>query len=334
MTTDNSDILIQPNRIEAALAKAIELWADTSTRIETWERDYKLQDKKAAVSRFFEFVKRHPGEITPADIEEWRRHLERQGQKPATVYARLSRLSSFYKWLLSNPQLATQIGSNPVVHARPRYPRPYQSESVRAWSDEEINRLLAAVKELADTGSLIGKRDYALLLFYIYTGLRRNEVMNLRGRDLEYKEDRLIVKYRRKGGKYGAREVLVPEVYQATLSYLEACDRTGVLRSAAALWVRHDRAGKPGPPLGSRSFANNLKRYAKAAGLENVHVHQTRHTYARMVAENTGSFLETQEALDHENLATTKVYVQRITVKPDKHGRNIADRLKKAAVKR
>jgi hypothetical protein len=45
------------------------------------------------------------------------------------------------------------------------------------------------------------------------------------------------------------------------------------------------------------------------------------------VAEETGSYLEAQEALDHENAATTRVYVQRITVKADKHGRKVASRI-------
>ncbi|MGH9759255.1 MAG: phage integrase N-terminal SAM-like domain-containing protein, partial [Blastocatellia bacterium] len=115
-----------------ALTRAIELWSLGTTRPETWERDYKLQDKRATVGRFFSFIRKHPGEVTPGDVERWRKHLEGQGQKPATVYARVSRLSSFYRWLLSNPKLAAQIGSNPVLHARPRYPRPYQSDSVSA----------------------------------------------------------------------------------------------------------------------------------------------------------------------------------------------------------
>ena len=80
--------------------------------------------------------------------------------------------------------------------------------------------------------------------------------------------------------------------------------------------------------LNSRSFANSLKKYATAAGIESVHLHQTRHTYARIVAEETGSFVETQEDLDHENAATTRVYVQRIPVKTDKHSDKIAKRLK------
>jgi site-specific recombinase XerD len=94
------------------------------------------------------------------------------------------------------------------------------------------------------------------------------------------------------------------------------------------LWTRHDRAGKPGAPLTSRAFAENLKAYARKAGIEKINVHRTRHTFARIVAEETGSYLETQEALDHENVATTRVYVERIVVKADKHSGKIARRMK------
>jgi len=92
------------------------------------------------------------------------------------------------------------------------------------------------------------------------------------------------------------------------------------------LWTRHDRAGKAGAMLSSHAFAKNLKRYAETAGLKGVHIHQTRHTFARIVAEDTGSMIETQDALGHRNLATTRVYVNRIAVKRDKHSRKITAR--------
>ena len=53
---------------------------------------------------------------------------------------------------------------------------------------------------------MIGKRDYALLLFYVYTGLRRNEVFSLRRKDLVEEDGKLIIKYKRKGGKWANRE--------------------------------------------------------------------------------------------------------------------------------
>ncbi|MFL6282622.1 MAG: tyrosine-type recombinase/integrase [Pyrinomonadaceae bacterium] len=193
-----------------------------------------------------------------------------------------------------------------------------------------MNLLLDVVRGLAGLGSVVGKRDYALLIFYFLTGLRRSEVIGLRGKDLEFKEGTLVIKYRRKGGKFTAREVSDPAAYEALKDYLEAAGRMNVVESERPLWTRHDRAGRPGAPLTSRAFVENLKAYAKEAGLSHVHLHQTRHTYARIVAEETGSFLEAQEALDHENQATTRVYVQRITVKKDRHGSKVSARIRKA----
>jgi integrase len=328
--TRNESQSLALRHLDGALASAIDLWAKGSTRPEIFDRETKLEDKMAAVARFFAFTGRHPGDVTPMDVERFRAHLEQLGRLPSTIYTGLSRVSSFYRWLLANPALAGVVSSNPVTLARPRHPRPYQSKSVKAWTDAETNAIVDTVNALADTGSVVGKRDYALLLFFLYTGLRRNEVISLDARSLDRKDGRLVIRYRRKGGKYTAREVGRQEVWDALEDYLRASKRLTVLSRGGPLWVRHDRAGGPDEPLGSRAFANNLKQYARNAGLGEVHLHQTRHTYARMVAEETGSFLETQEALDHENAATTRVYVERIAVKADKHGDAIAKRLKRS----
>lgn len=313
---------------DLAIRNAIRFWAESSTRTETYDRRDKMQDKVQVVGKFFAFVGKHPGEVKPEHVAKWRAHLESQKQAPATVYARISRVSSFYRWLMSDPQLGQFVRSNPAAQARPRHPQPYQSQSVKALTDDEMNRLLEVVRVQADAGSVVGKRDYALLLFFFLTGLRRNEVISLRGKDLEHRDGRLVIKYRRKGGKFVGREVDDPSAYEALEDYLRAAKRTDVLGSSRPLWTRHDRAGKPGAPLSSRSFADNLKVYAEEAGIAHIHIHQTRHTYARIVAEETGSYLDTQEALDHENAATTRVYVQRIAVKVDKHSRKIAGRMK------
>jgi integrase len=56
----------------------------------------------------------------------------------------------------------------------------------------------------AERGSIHALRDYAVTLFYLYSGLRRNEVFGLRGGDIELREGGLIIRYKRKGG--GIRE--------------------------------------------------------------------------------------------------------------------------------
>lgn len=53
----------------------------------------------------------------------------------------------------------------------------------------------------------------------------------------------------------------------------------------------------------------------------------TRHTFARIVAEEIGSFVETQEALDHEDRATTRVYVESIAINRDKFSERISRRV-------
>ncbi|HEV7889191.1 MAG TPA: hypothetical protein VGP08_01060 [Pyrinomonadaceae bacterium] len=191
----------------AALRNAAELWAEQNTRPETLARAEKLRDKVSVVTSFFDFSGRHPGEVTPEDVSRWRAEMERRGLKPATVYARVSRVSAFFRWLMADPQLSRFIRANPAAQARPRYPRPYQSESTKALSDEEMNSLLDAVRRLAGSGSVVGKRDYALLLFYLLTGLRRSEVIGHRGKDLEIAGGSLVIKYRRKGEVHRSRSL-------------------------------------------------------------------------------------------------------------------------------
>jgi site-specific recombinase XerC len=55
---------------------------------------------------------------------------------------------------------------------------------------------------------------------------------------------------------------------------------------------------------------------------------KTRHAFARIVGESSGSMVETQEALGLKNPATACVYLQRIRVKGDKFGPAVAKRMK------
>jgi integrase/recombinase XerD len=312
-----------PRRV--ALRAAVEVWASASTSGTTRRREELIAKKRRAVESFFAEVGRDPGEVTPVDIQEWCDRMKREdGQRPAaaTIYARVSFLSSFYGWA----QRELGLRTNPALLARPKAPKPYQTESTKSWTDEELRRITAVVAERAAEGDLVGKRDLALLLMYTSTGLRREEVMSLRGRDVQVTEEGLIIGGRVKGGRYRAREVRDPETRAALLDYLTAAGRMHVLKTDAPVWTRHDHPKLAGEPLTSHAFARNLKLYAKEAGLEHVHLHQTRHTFGRIVAEETGSMTATQDALDHANLSTTTVYVQRISVKRDLHSAAVARR--------
>jgi integrase len=314
--------------VDLALLNAIHLWAAATTDAESACCEELLKAKRQAVASFFASAGKDPGEVSPLDVQEWRQKLEEKGFKQATVYARISRLSSFYEWAMKDPALSQFITSNPARLARPKCPRPYQTESAKALDDEKLANLFRIVREKAESGDVVGKRDYALLLFFITTGMRRQEVIGLRGSDVELKKDDLIVRCRVKGGDYVGRAITETLVREALLDYLKSCDRLNALGSNRPLWTRHDKAGRPGAPLSSHSFDKNLKRYAREAGIERIHIHQTRHTFARIISEETGSIVETQDALGHKSLSTTRVYIGRIAVKRDKHSSQITHRLK------
>jgi site-specific recombinase XerD len=326
--TQSQALQLAGQTVDLALLNAIHLWAAATTDAESACCEDLLRSKRYAVSSFFAHAGKHPGEVTALDVKSWRDALEERGFKPATVYARISRLSSFYTWVMRDPALGQFIKSNPAQNARPKCPKPYQTESSKSLDDDQMSKLMRTVIEKAATGEIVGKRDYALLLFFITTGMRRQEVIGLRGSDIELRKDDLVIRCRVKGGDYVGRAVNEPLVREVLLDYLISCDRMNVLGNNRPLWTRHDRAGRAGAPLSSHSFSKNLKGYARAAGIEKIHIHQTRHTFARIISEETGSIVETQDALGHKNLATTRVYIGRIAVKRDKHSRQITERLK------
>jgi integrase len=320
-----STALVPPSTdLEVALRGAVSLWASATTGESERQQDL-LRDKQRIVLSFFRHVGKLPGEVEPSDVQGWLRDLEGKGISAGTTYQHACLLSSFYSWALKDPEIGQRVHRNPARLARPKAPKPYQTESVKALSDVEVGALVVAVRRRALSEDVVGKRDYALLLLYLATGLRRQEAISLRGKDVRVGET-LILEYRAKGGDYRSREVREPQVKEALMDYLSSAKRLHALKTDAPLWTRHDRAGKPGEALTSHCFVKNLKKYAQEAGVEGFHLHRTRHTFARIVSEFTGDITATQNALDHQNRSTTRVYVQRIAVKRDLYSNEVSKR--------
>ena len=310
-----------------ALATAIDVWARSTTR-DGARLDDLLRDKARIVRHFFAFVGRRPQDVGPGDVARWLDELRERGTtgepfSAAGVYAAASRVSSFYKWLLKDEALRGVIAHNPVDLARPASPRAY--EGSQALSDDELAALLGVVKTAADAGELVALRDYALLLFFVLTGHRREEVLRLTWGNLK-RNGVLTVRFLNKGGDYTSEEANLA-CWDALVDYLRAAGRLDAMTPDAPLWTAHDRSGRStGSPLTSHAFAKNLKGYGRAAGLGDLHVHQLRHTFARLVGEDEGDMTKVQHALGHKNLATTRVYLPRVTTKRDTFSAGIARR--------
>ncbi len=220
-------------------------WADTKTDSTSSRRSDLIRDKVRAVVEFFSFSGKSSEQVTPGDVKLWQAELERKSLAPSTIYAKISKVSSFFEWMMKDDDLSERIKKNPVTLARPRAPKAYQSESTKSLTDEELISLLRCVKESADSGSIAGKRDYAISIHFVLTGRRRSEVISLRWGDLRI-NDVMEISYRVKGSTIETRLVREPAIRDSMLRYLNASDRLENIKPEDPLWTRHDRAGNPG----------------------------------------------------------------------------------------
>ncbi len=121
---------------------------------------------------------------------------------------------------MRDPGLRELITSNPARLALPKAPKAYQTESVKAWTDEELQTIVGVVRARAEAGDIVGKRDYALLLFYLVTGMRRQKVIGLHGKSIKFDDEFLTLTGKVKGGDYVGREVRDPLLREAIRDYL------------------------------------------------------------------------------------------------------------------
>jgi integrase/recombinase XerD len=308
------------------LREAVQSWAEATSSAASPRYADLLRDKSAALlgdgrggghgaakaKGFFALIDKAPLHITPDDIHAWQSHMEQAQLSSATIYARISRLSSFYTWLMQDPAWQKALHHNPVAQQRPKAPPPYSAAVNDSLSDQAVQALLAVIKADAAQDDVAALRDDAMLRFYLVTGKRRREIVALQWGDLQI--DGAHVRFvNGQDGHFEDREVV-----GALMRYLRASGRwdaqhnTPKLSDTAALWLRHDRAAQRPTAVTSHGFVKALKGYAKRAHIGHIHLHQTRHTVARVVSEQAGNLADVQAVLGHQNIATTRAYLARI----------------------
>lgn len=217
---------------------------------------------------------------------------------PATYNQRLASVSSFYKYARKQGILQ----DNPIERVERRRVQAYSGS--RALEAEYVKKALASI----DRHTLIGARDYALLLTYLQTGRRLSEVAALECRDLDQLPGgRLRVTFRRcKGGKV-LHDTLTPQVSSALLAYLFntydlPLDR---LDGNTPMWVSlAERNGTKGGQLSKVSISRICK-----ARLGTTRVHTLRSTMAQVMEKKGAPVSLIQQRLAHSSLATTGIYL-------------------------
>jgi integrase/recombinase XerD len=133
----------------------------------------------------------------------------------------------------------------------------------RALKRDEAKALLDAI----DRSTALGKRDYALLMLLLRTGIRRAEAVALAIGDLVMAQGYHVAIIRRgKGNKRGLAKLPV-EVRQTIDDYLEATGRAGAAPEAP-LFVSFRKGDHPQErPLHPNQVERIVKQRAQAVGM-------------------------------------------------------------------
>lgn len=176
-------------------------------------------------------------------------------------------------------------------------------------SREEVKRLQKAVedKSLADLarGRETWVKNWAIINFTLHTGLRVQEVSDLRIRHLDLNPKMPTVLVNGKGGKIGTVH-LDGHIRKHLKRYLEWREKSRGERLEGDDPIFFSKQGKKISP---RALQHIFKRALEVAGLPAYYsFHSMRHSYGTYLYEKTRDLRLVQKQLRHSKIATTQIY--------------------------
>ena len=168
---------------------------------------------------------------------------------------------------------------------------------------QELTALLLRAEEIKTIGIARKRpqliRDWMILRTFLFTGLRRFEVAELRCGDFKiFGGNSNLVVRRGKNGK--TRHVHLSKGYASDVRwYLKWKVERGEIQSPEDYFLRSERSPKYAP-------SGLYKRWKKY--VPNHRLHDARHTNATVLYEATNSLRLVQKQLGHSSLTVTQVY--------------------------
>ncbi|WP_276132542.1 tyrosine-type recombinase/integrase [Polluticoccus soli] len=228
--------------------------------------------------------------ISHFHIRSWLAALKDQKQSPRTINRKLSSLNSFYKFLLRQQA----VEKNPVrqLHAL-KLPERLPSY----MKEQETQHLL---EELQFDEGFKGFTDRLICELFYQTGMRRQELLQLKEADIEWSLQQVRVL-----GK-GNKERLIP-VHPVLLdeltSYIAEKKIMGLPDDGHLLVLEN------GGPLYPVYIYRTVKKYLSiATTLQKKSPHVLRHTFATHLLNNGANIQAIKDLLGHSSLAATQVY--------------------------
>ncbi len=246
-------------------------------------------------------------EITAITSDDIRRFLDHLGKKrklsKRSVHDAWIPLSSLWTWA------EKELGIAHII--RGKIPQPkFTKKKIEPFTQDEVKRIVAGVEYTGGWTTKNGKhaktkrptalRDRALILVLVDCGIRVSEICALTIGDYDDKRGRLRIQHG-KGDK--ERYVIVGSTARKALwKYLAS--REGAMPGAPLFATKTDQH------MVRDNLRHTLDIIGKNAGVNGVHAHKFRHTFAVNFLRNGGNVMLLKELLGHESLVMVSQYVK------------------------
>jgi len=199
-------------------------------------------------------------------------------------------LRAFFSWLAREGLVESNLGSSLKP---PKIPR----KIVSTLSDEEIRSILNMLKATNPCDA----RNRSIVMILIDTGLRIKELTNLKMDDLNL--DQGVLKVMGKGEK----ERIVPIGNNAQRALQRYLFRYRPKPAHAG--IDNVFLSLSGAALSENSMKLVFTRLARRSGVNRLHAHLCRHTFATRFLINGGDVFTLQQMLGHSTLEMVRHYV-------------------------
>ncbi|MBT3642516.1 tyrosine-type recombinase/integrase [archaeon] len=238
--------------------------------------NYTVRNYLSSNKALLEFSQKDPESITSEDVKLF---LAEKLSENASASIILFLAAVKYAYLLNFGRDITRTIKRPKKEKR--LPNVLSKEEVKKLFDELKNsksRLMASLM-------------YAC-------GFRVSELVNLKLEDLNFQEK--IGHVRQAKGKKD-RIFNIPEFLIEDLE-----GQSNIQKNQNEIYLFVGRSGK----LSTRNLQKIISSASKRAGLNNVHCHTLRHSFATHLLESEVDIRKIQELLGHADLSTTQIYTQ------------------------
>lgn len=217
-----------------------------------------------------------------------------RGRARSTVYVMCSAVRAFLRYAHVCGLLDEDLGchvSTPRIYAMERLPR------FLAWAD--VERTLAS----PDRTTLIGCRDYGILVFLALCGLRSGEVAALALTDLDWRHD--TIHLRRPKSNSTEHVPLVPAVGEALMKYVRR-------RPPAPFPELFLKVLAPIGPMTRAGIGQVVKSHLRRAGVKAPHWggHTLRHSHAAELLRRGFPLKTIGDVLGHHHPDSTFIYAK------------------------